>query len=59
MDFGPLFTKRTDVLPYDILKSRSREVGCYNDSIAVKFDRHLRSAAAEEVSVKFNSDLKM
>ena len=26
---GPLFTKRTDVLPQDLGKSRSREAGCY------------------------------
>ena len=35
----------------------SREIGCYNDSIALKFDRHLGSTAAE-VPVKFQSDWK-
>ena len=35
--------------------SRSREIGYYNDRIALKFDRHLGSGAAE-VPVKFQSD---
>ena len=39
------------------MKSRSHEIGCYNDHIALKFDRHLGSAAAE-MSVKFQSDWK-
>ena len=51
---GALFTKRRNVLPQDREKSRSREMG-YSDRIALKFDRHLRSAAAEE-PVKFQSD---
>ena len=54
---GPLFTKRTDVLPWDLVKSRSRQIGCYIDSIALKFERHLGSSAAE-VLVKFWSDWK-
>ena len=37
---------------YNLAKSRSREFGCYNDCIALKFDKHLDSAAAE-VPVKF------
>ena len=41
---GPLFNKRTDVLPQDLVKSRSRDIGCHNDRIALKFDRHLGSA---------------
>ena len=41
----------------NLVKSRSREIGCYNDRIALKFDRHLGSAAAE-VPVKFQSDWK-
>ena len=45
---GPLFSKRTDVLPQDIVKSRSREIGCYNDRIALKFDSHLGSAAQSD-----------
>ena len=53
----PLFTKRTDVLRQDLMKSPSREIGCYNDRIALKFDMHLGSAAAE-VPVKLHSDWK-
>ena len=49
---GTLFTKRTDVLPWDLVKSRSREIGCHIDSVALKFANHLGSSAAE-VSVKF------
>ena len=49
---GPLFTKRLDVLLPNLAKSRSREIGCYNYRIALKFDRHLGSAAAE-MPVKF------
>ena len=52
---GPLFTKRTDVLPQVLAKSRSREIGCCNERIASIFDRHLGSAAAE-VPVKCQSD---
>ena len=37
------------------MKSRSREIGCYNDGIALKFDRHLGSTTAE-VPVKQNSE---
>ena len=37
-----------------LVKSRSREIGCYNDRIALKFDMHLGSVAAE-VPVKFQS----
>ena len=36
-DPRPLFTKRTGVLPPNLVKSRSREIGCYNDHIALKF----------------------
>ena len=54
---GPLFTKRTDVLPQVLAKSRKSEIKCYNYRIALKFDRHLGSAAAE-VPVKFQSDWK-
>ena len=45
------FTKRTDV------KSRSREIGCYNDRIALKLDRHVGSAPAD-VPVIFQSKRK-
>ena len=38
---GPLFIKRRDVLPQDLLKSRSRKIGCYNGRLAApKFNRH-------------------
>ena len=51
---GLLFTKRTDVLLQDLVKSRRHEIGCYNDRIALTFDRHLDSAATE-VPVEFQS----
>ena len=35
-----------------LVNSRSLEIGCYNDRIALKFNRHLGSAAAK-VPVKF------
>ena len=54
---GPLFTKRRDVLSQDLMKPRSQEIGCYIAGIALKFDRHLGSAAAE-VPVDFQSDCK-
>ena len=54
---GLLFTKRTDVLPQDLMKPRNRAIGCYNDRIARKFDRHFGSAFAE-VPLKFQSDWK-
>ena len=38
-------------------KSRTREIKCYNDRIALKFDKHLGSSAAE-VLVKLQSDWK-
>ena len=37
--------------------SRSRKIGCYNDRIAPKFDRH-RGNAAAEVPVNCQCDLK-
>ena len=48
--FGPLFTKRQDVLPKNVVKYRSREIGFYNDHIVLHFDRHLGSAAASQIS---------
>ena len=45
------------VLPLNFVKSRSRDIGSYNDYIALQFDRHLNSAAAEG-PVKFQSDWK-
>ena len=41
--------------PTNLVKSRSREIECYNDRFALKFDRHLGSVAAE-VLVKFKSN---
>ena len=49
--------KRQDALPPNRVNSRSREIGCYYDRIALKFDRHLGSAAAK-VPTKFKSDWK-
>ena len=47
-----LFTKRRNVLPQDLVKSRSRGFRCYNDGIALKFDRPLGCAIVEEL-IKF------
>ena len=33
-------------------KSRSREIRCYDDRIALKFDKHLGSVAAEVPVIK-------
>ena len=41
----------------NLVKSWSRAIGCYDDVIALKFDKQLGSAAAE-VCVKFQSDWK-
>ena len=41
----------------NLVKSRSREIGFYNDRNVMQFDRQLGSAAAE-VPVKFQSDWK-
>ena len=46
----PLFTKRTGVLPQEMVKSRSCEVGYHNDRIDLTFDRHFGSAAACQIS---------
>ena len=35
---GPLFTKQYDVLPPNLMKSRSHGIGCYSDYITLKFD---------------------
>ena len=56
-ELGSLFTKRADALPPNLVKSRSREIGCYDDPIALQFDRHLDNAGAE-VPIKFHSDWK-
>ena len=39
------------------MKSRGREIGCYNYRVALKFDRQLDNAAAE-LPVKFHGDWK-
>ena len=49
---GPVFTKQTDILPQDLVKSRSRFL---NFPIALKFDKHLGNRAAE-TPVGFQSD---
>ena len=54
---GTLFSKQWNVLPPNLVKSRSGEIGCGNDCIALKFDRQLDSAAVE-AHVKFQSDWK-
>ena len=42
-----LFTKRWDVFPQYLVKSRNSDIRYYNDRIAVQFGRHLGRAAAE------------
>ena len=54
-DPGPRLNIRKDVLSWDLVKSRSREICIKNCSIALKFDRHFGSIAAD-VPVKFQSD---
>ena len=51
-----LFTKRKDVLIQDLMKSRSREIRCYNHRIVLKLDmqRCCRSACQIQSSVKPN-----
>ena len=48
--FGTLFPKRYDVLPLNLMKSRCREIGCYNDRIALKYNRHLGSSVSRCLS---------
>ena len=52
---GPRLNIRKDVFSWDLVKSRSHEIGTLNCRIALKFDRHIGSTAAE-VPVKFQSD---
>ena len=40
---GPIFTNR-HVLPPNLSKSRSREIACCNDRIALKFNTHFGSS---------------
>ena len=51
----PLFTKRSDVLPQDLSKSRSRDIRVWAFPIDLKFDRHL-AISAVMMPVKFQSD---
>ena len=44
---GPLVTKWTDVLPQDLVKSRSRKIQVYT---FLKFDRHIGNSAMVENS---------
>ena len=53
---GSHFNIRQDVLSWDLVKPRSREIGCLRYRIALKFDRHIGSSAAN-VPVKFQGDL--
>ena len=52
---GPRLNIRKDVFSSDLVKSRSHEIGTLNCRIALKFDRHIGSTAAE-VPVKFQND---
>ena len=49
---GLLFTKRMDILPPSLVKSRSRSIEHYNNRIALQYDRHLGNIASY-VPVKF------
>ena len=52
---GPRFNIRWYVLSEDLVKSRSREIGSSSYGIALQFDRHFGSPAAE-LPAKFQSD---
>ena len=52
---GHQFTTLTNVLPQGLVKSRSREIRVKTFVIALKFDRHLDSNAAE-MSVQYQND---
>ena len=52
---GPLFTKPTDALPQNLVKSRSREIQVYNYPIVLTFDKHIGSNSAE-MPVKIQSN---
>ena len=54
---GPLFAKRVDVSSQNFVKPRNREIGSYDDRIALTFIRHLDSSAVE-TSVNFQSGWK-
>ena len=44
--WGPVCLVQFRIVP-NLVKSGSREIGCRNGHIALKFDRHLGSSAAE------------
>ena len=54
---GLLFTKRTNVLPQNLVKPRSRKIRVYTSPIAIKCDPLIGSGAAE-IPVKFQSDTR-
>ena len=54
-DSGPLFTKRADVLPPDLVMFWSREIRIWTFPSALTFDRHIGSSSAE-LPVNFQSD---
>ena len=54
--WGPVFVYLL-ILPPNLAKYWSRDIGCYNVCIALKFDRHLGSGTAEEL-FRFQSDWK-
>ena len=51
---GQPFAGRWGVFPRGVVGSRSRDIGCYADRIALKFDWHSGSIA--KVPVRFQSD---
>ena len=53
----PLFTKRQATLSPNLLESRRREIGCYNNRIDIEFDRKLGNGTAA-VPFKFQIDWK-
>ena len=52
---GPLFTMRQDVLPQDLVMTRSGEIRVQAFPIALQFSRRLHSRAAD-MPVKSQSD---
>ena len=50
-----LFTKQDAVLPLDLVKFRSREIGCQSDYIGLRIDKYFGNKIVEE-SVKFQRD---
>ena len=54
----PLLTKRADDLPRDPGKSRSHEIGRYNDHIALKFDMSMRLSNLRAIG-KFKPEFRV